>query len=98
MPKNSVPFGFSQGNINNNNSENHLSGQQNNLDVKKALVAFKNILSRSEWSNDEPEEEAGRMYDDDEEEDLYTLTTRTTRIQTTLATILSNLLTHLWFM
>ena len=71
MPGTPVPFGFSKGNINNNNSENQLSGQQNNLDVKKALVAFKNILSRSEWSNDEPEEEAGRMYDDDEEEDLY---------------------------
>ena len=71
MPGTPVPFGFSKGNINNNNSENQLSGQQNNLDVKKALVAFKNILSRSEWSNDEPEEEAGGMYDDDEEEDLY---------------------------
>ena len=41
MPGTPVPFGFSKGNINNNNSENQLSGQQNNLDVKKALVAFK---------------------------------------------------------
>ena len=57
-PGTPAPFGF----------KNSMNEQQSNLDVQKALAAFKGMIQTQEWDDEEEDEDDLYNFDDEEEE------------------------------